>query len=228
MSNARRNLSAIALPLAAAILNIAVLCLPLITFRESAWPVVDTVTAPILLVLGAWAYAETRAQRCALLYSRDNHPWVQASQGGLTLLTLWAGLLFHRHIEDWQIYQCIGLALVVSGVLLRVLAIKKLRDSFADGVNLTSEHKLVMDGVFRILRHPSEAGTIAITVGATVALAAVAALPVLSLLILSSILRTKAEDESLRRQYGQTFNEYREKVGGLFPRRSLAHQQGGS
>ena len=63
-----------------------------------------------------------------------------------------------------------GITLIVAGTLVRVLAYRQLGRDFTFDLAVRKDHKLVTDGVYAIVRHPSYTGFAGVVVGSTLAL----------------------------------------------------------
>jgi protein-S-isoprenylcysteine O-methyltransferase Ste14 len=111
-----------------------------------------------------------------------------------------------------------GLAVAGLGLFLRGASIVRLGDYFFDGVHVTPGQGLVSSGVFGVIRHPAELGTLLVVTGACVmtanGVAAVFAIVVLWPVVLD---RVRREDRVLRSAYGGAFDRVVEKVPALVP-----------
>src|SRR5690606_18028344 len=83
------------------------------------------------------------------------------------LLVIWVSLAEQAAQGDatWWPAAPAGLAVAATGVGLRIAAIRALGDRFLDGVELLPWHRLESSGVYRVLRHPAEAGNVLIAAG---------------------------------------------------------------
>jgi protein-S-isoprenylcysteine O-methyltransferase Ste14 len=90
-----------------------------------------------------------------------------------------------------------GVMLMLSGVALRVLAIRTLGPSFRSTLTLQSAR--VTRGIYAVMTHPSELGLIAINIGAAVLFRSVIALALCVFIVLPcSVLRMQRENHFLR------------------------------
>lgn len=111
-----------------------------------------------------------------------------------------------------------GLGMAV-GVALRLTAVLTLGAAFVTG--LTGDGELVDRGLFARLRHPSEAGNLAVALGAGLLLGSPWALGLAVLgLAPMVLLRVRREEVALRGRYGGRYRDYAGRVGGLWPRPS--------
>jgi protein-S-isoprenylcysteine O-methyltransferase len=78
--------------------------------------------------------------------------------------------------------------------------------------------RLRTTGVYRVVRHPSEAGTLAVAAGASALLSSPWALALAGLVLLPLVVvRVRREDVVLAREIGAPFRAYARRVGGLLP-----------
>ena len=80
------------------------------------------------------------------------------------------------------------------GVVLRLVAIRRLGARFTHGVELVPGHRLETQGVYRWMRHPSEVGLLLVGLGTGLLLGSVLWVP---LMFLPMALRVHAEERLL-------------------------------
>jgi protein-S-isoprenylcysteine O-methyltransferase Ste14 len=112
----------------------------------------------------------------------------------------------------------LGIAALLTGVVLRVAAIDAL------GVDFVSEHRatrLVTAGLYGVLRHPSETGQLLLAAGGALLLASRwSAVWLLFIVLPLTLLRLRQEEAVLAARL-QAYPVYRRRVDGLFPLRRL-------
>ena len=159
-----------------------------------------------------WKSSESRSR----LNSRAKR-WA-AVTGGLLLLLFWACLVEHALSEptgSW--FQAVGGALLLSGVTLRALAVRTLGREFRTEIE-GFDSVLVRSGVYRFLRHPSETGLLAASLGAAVLLQSLLGLVVwFGALLPVTLARLALEERALELRFGTLYERYAEEVGGLVP-----------
>jgi protein-S-isoprenylcysteine O-methyltransferase Ste14 len=111
-----------------------------------------------------------------------------------------------------------ALLLVLSGVIFRWNAILTLGSYFTTNVAIQSDHRLVQEGVYRILRHPSYSGTLLIMTGVALATnnwinAALVLLPCTAAIVH----RIRIEEEVLLRAFGQDYRAFCRSTKRLVP-----------
>jgi len=112
----------------------------------------------------------------------------------------------------------IGIVLMVAGIVFRQWAIWVLGRFFSTRVRIVSDHRIVMEGPYRFLRHPSYTGMLMILLGLGLAsrtwLGTVIILALFSLVI---SYRIKVEEDALKAEFGTDYVEYAKKTKRLFP-----------
>ena len=108
---------------------------------------------------------------------------------------------------------------MLAGAALRWLAVGRLGQFFVTGIHVAAEQPLVCDGVYRVLRHPSETGTLAAALGASVLLGSWVAGAVWAAVILPLVIvRVRWEDRVLKCAFGKPYLDYQSRTGGLLPK----------
>ena len=112
-----------------------------------------------------------------------------------------------------------GLAVMWAGLALRVWSIHHLGGLFSAVVVIRRDHRLVTNGPYRFLRHPSYTGALVAALGFGVALGHWTS--VLILLVGWSIgiaYRIRVEEAVLRGAFGPAYDEYSARTPRLIPR----------
>ncbi len=111
-----------------------------------------------------------------------------------------------------------GISLFALGVYLRHLSIKTLGKYFVTKVQLTENHELITDGIYRVVRHPSYTGLICACIGLIIFLESFSAFIAFLILGLPSyIYRIKIEEKALQQAFGQQYERYCRKTHMLIP-----------
>jgi protein-S-isoprenylcysteine O-methyltransferase Ste14 len=142
-----------------------------------------------------------------------------ALTGSALLASAWFGLRLHPQLAlsaPWRVAAAVGLA---AGVALRVGAIWQLGDRFVTAAAAGARAPLFTEGVYRIVRHPSEAGLVLAAAGGAVLLRSAVALALSAAVVLPlTVLRALAEDRALAQAHGALHEAYRRRAGMLLPR----------
>jgi len=111
-----------------------------------------------------------------------------------------------------------GLMLATAGLILRVWAIRTLGRFFTVLVTCVPDQKVIQDGPYRILRHPSYTGAVLAAAGVVITLASVAGLAVIVALVVPAYLyRIRVEEEALISGLGEEYRAYRSHTWRLIP-----------
>jgi protein-S-isoprenylcysteine O-methyltransferase Ste14 len=117
------------------------------------------------------------------------------------------------HVAAW-----VGVAIGISGFLLRVWAMRMLGQFYTRRLVTTAEQRVVQAGPYRLVRHPGYLGSILVWLGASASsgnllvFAAVAAL-----LAVAYGYRIRTEERMLIGALGEPYEEYRRRSWRLLP-----------
>jgi len=111
-----------------------------------------------------------------------------------------------------------GLVLYVEGFLLMGWALISLgRNYQAGGSDPRAADGMVMGGPYRLVRHPMYAAALAISLGLACAVQSFALFSVFGIYLVLITLLIPAEEEGLRRAYGEQYIVYQRRVKSLVP-----------
>ncbi len=126
-----------------------------------------------------------------------------------------------RYLKLWITpvpIQYLGLLLIPVGLALREWAIIKLGRFFSRTVQVETGHKIITDGPYRWIRHPSYTGMILIYLGIAFAIGTwLGALATLGLMLGATIYRISIEEKVLMEAFGTTYRDYMKHTWKLFP-----------
>jgi protein-S-isoprenylcysteine O-methyltransferase len=124
-----------------------------------------------------------------------------------------AGLLPHR-----EVFQILGLAIFVIGLVFRFWAIIHLGRFFTVNVAIASDHRVIDSGPYRLVRHPSYTGSLlaflgfALTIGNWLSL-----LVMLVPIFFAFVYRMNVEERALHEGLGENYAAYARRTKRLFP-----------
>ncbi|MEW5852937.1 MAG: isoprenylcysteine carboxylmethyltransferase family protein [Myxococcota bacterium] len=122
-----------------------------------------------------------------------------------------------RPTESWLVRGA-ALALVASGLALRQWAMATLGRFFTDQVRIFEGHRIVREGPYRFVRHPSYAGLALIMVGLPLSSGSLVATAVgVTLGFLSLAFRIRVEEAALNKAFGPAYAEYAARTARLVP-----------
>lgn len=112
----------------------------------------------------------------------------------------------------------VGLVLLLLGVYLRYISIKILGKFFVTKVQVTEDHELVKDGIYKVLRHPSYTGLILGFMGSVLMLQSAFATAIFVMLgIPAYIYRIIVEEKALISAFGEDYKAYRNDTYAIIP-----------
>jgi protein-S-isoprenylcysteine O-methyltransferase Ste14 len=111
-----------------------------------------------------------------------------------------------------------GLLLAAAGLVLRLWAIRTLGRFFTVIVTCVPDQKVVRDGPYRILRHPSYTGAVLAAAGVVITLGSLVGLAVVVALVVPAYLyRIRVEEAALIGGLGEEYRAYRTHTWRLIP-----------
>jgi protein-S-isoprenylcysteine O-methyltransferase Ste14 len=111
-----------------------------------------------------------------------------------------------------------GLVLYVLGFLLMAWALISLGSNYqAGGSDPRAADAMVMDGPYRLVRHPMYAAALVISLGLACVVQSSAFFSVFCIYLVLITLLIPAEEEGLRRAYGEQYLIYQRRVKSLVP-----------
>jgi protein-S-isoprenylcysteine O-methyltransferase Ste14 len=217
--------------LAGAVLHAVFLLLPALVCGEIFHFLADPTVAIFLIMAtlfyGADAVKDIRDAGPAQWHAAHATPSPEIAHRlalltGLTLLTtFWVALAARRadprHVAVWQ--QAVGAGAMLAGAVLRRLAVRRLGNFFVTANQVSAGQPLICDGIYRLLRHPSETGILAAALGAAILLGSrEAAIISLAAILPLVVVRVRREDSVLQHAFGQAWDRYQSRTGGLLPK----------
>jgi protein-S-isoprenylcysteine O-methyltransferase Ste14 len=173
----------------------------------------------------AWVVSE-------IVLARTKHSKVTDTKRERTsLVTLWttiaisvtAGVMigmqdtFHFPTRSTAIATT-GIALIVLGLVLRWIAIFSLGRQFTVDVAITQGHQLIRTGIYKVLRHPSYAGSLLSFLGLGLAFSNYLSVATIFVPICVAFLyRIHVEEKTLVATFGDEYLNYRASTKGLVP-----------
>ena len=119
-------------------------------------------------------------------------------------------------LPDWAFYP--GIFLILLGVLVRQWAIAVLGRFFSLTVRVAEDHRVVVKGPYRLVRHPSYTGVLITFIGLALAVQSSGALLVLLAVFgVSYGCRMRVEERVLLSELGPDYAEYVKRTKRLIP-----------
>lgn len=146
--------------------------------------------------------------------------WIIAAAGLIGLLSAYLPAYTDR-IGFWTIdgeaVRWIGVVLFALGGALRLWPVHVLGNRFSGLVAIQPGHKLVTDGVYSVIRHPSYLGILVNALGWSLAFRSGVGVLLTALLIVPLVARMNAEEKLLRSEFGDEYDAYRGRTSRLIP-----------
>ena len=178
----------------------------------------------VAVVVAAVLFNFLEARRAARTATETRSP-VATGTMSLFFVLLWALLRTRTGavaVPDpaATVLAALGTALVVLGAAVNVAGRGRLAAGWANHVKVYTDHVLVTEGVFGVVRHPLYASLIWMGLGAAIEFAnPLAAAAVAFLFIPMMVFRARQEERALEERF-PGYAAYRRRVGMLFPRLS--------
>ena len=181
-------------------------------------PALVAVTIVLFVLAGASLF--TRGHLGAGVREDRSNRWVIAALGILGLL---AGFLpaYTDRLGFWTFdgegVRWLGFALFVVGGVLRIAPVFVLGRRFSGLVAIQPDHRLVTDGLYKIIRNPSYLGLIVNALGWSLAFRSGVGVALTLLMIVPLVARMNAEERLLADQFGAEYEAYRARTWRLIP-----------
>lgn len=209
------------------VLNLFVLSAPFL-FMGDAWQAFSFlafITSPTVLLfyglVSLFCFLESKVS----VFSSESIPESRDKQllpyfaSMSMLLVFWLSLYNLTQCQNYNMVQVVMASIItLSGIMVRVIAIKTLNQFFVSHIGLIKQHQLVTSGLYSMVRHPSELGLILICLGISLLTASVYGWCITLVLIIPlSIYRVFLEDKMIHAAFGQDFLFYQSSVPALIP-----------
>lgn len=120
------------------------------------------------------------------------------------------------YLPDWTLY--FGAPILVIGLSTRLWALTTLGRFFTMPITLAADHRIVRDGPYRWLRHPSYTGGLLAGVGMALVLGTALGVAVTVLALAAVyVYRIRIEEAALLHRFGDAYQEYRRTTWRLIP-----------
>jgi len=180
----------------------------------------------ILFISWIWALSEIIGSYIIPRLRQKGKVKTRSDRG--SRLVIWLGIFVSIFLSDYfathnitpipESFFYVGIVLMLAGIMFRQWAIWVLGRFFSTRVRIVSDHRIIMEGPYRFLRHPSYTGMLMILLG--LGLASRTWLGTIIILALFSLVigyRIIVEENALKAEFGQEYLEYAKKTKRLFP-----------
>lgn len=133
-------------------------------------------------------------------------------------LSVYISMNCYFPLSTFQAIRYFGLGLILTGVLLRGVAIISLGKYFTADVTIRQGHQLKKDGFYKYLRHPSYTASLISFIGFGISLNNLVSLIIIVAAILFAFIRRiNVEEKSLTDHFGQEYIDYKKNTYRLIP-----------
>lgn len=122
-------------------------------------------------------------------------------------------------VYPWNTFFGIGMALVATGLAVRVHSILTLKQFFTYSVATVEDQKVIETGLYKFIRHPGYLGQLMIFLGISISISNW--LSVLTMMVpvtLGYLCRIRVEERFMVKQLGEDYVNYQARTERLIPR----------
>lgn len=114
--------------------------------------------------------------------------------------------------------SAVGFGLVITGLALFIWARRTIRIAASAQDTLEKQLIFVQDGPYHVIRNPAYAGYLLMAMGVSLGYSSLAGIAATLLLLLPSLIfQMKVEEESLVKQFGESYSQYLQRTKRLIP-----------
>ena len=133
------------------------------------------------------------------------------------LVTLWDFVMVQRITFRLSLMNMAGLGLFLTGVFIRVIAVRTLGKYFSPKLRTLKDHRLVDYGVYKYIRHPAYLGTLLFSIGIPLIFSSLYGFSLMLALFPCYLYRIKFEERMLLEKLGDEYREYMKKAKKIIP-----------
>lgn len=169
----------------------------------------------------AWAVLESSIKPEQFARNWFHRAWVALALGGV-IVGITISVYEYRHLAtvlprvEWL--TGLGVAIAVLGLAVRYTAIRTLGKFFSHELKVVSGHRIVEEGLYRYLRHPSYTGFGLILVGLPLMLGSWYGFwAIVMLVVVGFSIRIWWEERVLVEHFGDAYRAYQKRTKRLIP-----------
>jgi protein-S-isoprenylcysteine O-methyltransferase Ste14 len=122
-------------------------------------------------------------------------------------------------IHHWNAFFALGVSLVISGMIIRIISISTLKQHFTYTVTKIEDHTLIESGLYKHIRHPGYLGQIVIFIGTATALSNWLSIILMFIpVFIGYSYRIFIEEKFLVKLMGQEYIDYQKRTSKLIPK----------
>jgi protein-S-isoprenylcysteine O-methyltransferase Ste14 len=141
----------------------------------------------------------------------------------VVLLVLLSRFVFHKNLFIFTPYahnsflQLCGVALVVVGLVIAIVARRTLADNWSSNIELKKNHELITTGIYKYVRHPIYTGMTFMGIGSALGLQSIYTALFFIAMETFLIFKMKKEEKLLQKHFPKEYSEYMRKTKSLIP-----------
>lgn len=120
-------------------------------------------------------------------------------------------------IPQSHVVQTIGLICCIAGVFISIWSRFLLGMNWSGGITAKKDHKLIVSGPYRFVRHPIYTGFITALTGTCLVMGGIAGILVTGLYTIGLLTKINKEEVLLTELFGEVYTEYRQRTRKLIP-----------
>jgi protein-S-isoprenylcysteine O-methyltransferase Ste14 len=133
-------------------------------------------------------------------------------------ISVYISIKYSCPILPGELLLLIGTLIIITGIIIRFIAIIQLGRFFTVNVTIRNDHQLVQRGFYKYLRHPSYTGSLLSFLGFGISLNNWFSLAIVFLpTVLAFIYRINIEENVLVEQFGEQYRDYMRKTKRIIP-----------
>ena len=118
----------------------------------------------------------------------------------------------------WNTFFAIGMALVVTGFVIRIHSMLTLKQYFTYSVARVENHKIIETGLYKFIRHPGYLGQLIIFIGLSTSISNWLSILVMMIPVtLGYLYRINIEERFMLEQLGEDYLNYQERTKRIIP-----------
>jgi protein-S-isoprenylcysteine O-methyltransferase Ste14 len=144
--------------------------------------------------------------------------WIWVVISGSIFMGVLAVIYLYLPISKYDIIRYAGLLVIITGMIIRFIAIRTLGRFFTVDLAVHSDHRIIQHGLYKFIRHPSYSGLLISFIGLGLSLNNwLSLLLVVSPIFLIMLHRINIEEKMLAQQFGGEYEAYRKRSWQLIP-----------
>ena len=153
-------------------------------------------------------------------HSSPENAFLPYMMGGCVLLIFWVSIYdYTNHFQSHLIQLIVGCLLIMIGLTIRLISIKKLHIFFVSHVAYVKSHQLITTGIYSVIRHPSELGLLSICFGVVMLLSSLTGLLMIVFALVPLVIyRIVLEDKLLLALFSSDYEKYKAETPSLLPK----------